>query len=57
MKAIGKHRSNRLTDRAIKNLTTPKRYADGNGLYLLVDKTGNKRWILRITIDGKRADL
>ncbi len=32
-------------------------YADGNGLYLRVDDTGNKRWVQRITIAGKRHNL
>lgn len=57
MKAKGKHQSNRLTTQSIRKLTEPKRYADGGGLYLLVDKNGNKRWLLRISIDGKRCDM
>lgn len=57
MKAKGKHQSNRLTTQSIKKLTEPKRYADGGGLYLLVDQSGNKRWLLRIKIDGKRCDM
>ncbi|MEL7298285.1 MAG: integrase arm-type DNA-binding domain-containing protein, partial [Pseudomonadota bacterium] len=57
MKAKGKHQSNRLTNRTINKLTEPKRYADGKGLYLLVDKAGNKRWMMRISIDGKRRDI
>ena len=35
----------------------PGRYADGNGLHLLIDGTGNKRWIQRLTIRGRRTDL
>ena len=31
--------------------------ADGNGLYFRVDDTGNKRWVQRITIAGKRHNL
>ncbi|MEO0364960.1 MAG: integrase arm-type DNA-binding domain-containing protein [Pseudomonadota bacterium] len=57
MKAKGKHQSNRLTNQIIKKLTEPKRYADGGGLYLVVDKTGNKRWVLRISVNGKRRDI
>ena len=33
---------------------TPGRYADGNGLYLVVDPSGAKRWIWRGIIQGKR---
>jgi hypothetical protein len=35
----------------------PGRYADGNGLYLVVDPSGAKRWLLRSMIHGKRSDL
>ena len=33
------------------------RHADGNGLYLLVDPAGNKRWVQRLTIYGRSTDL
>jgi hypothetical protein len=32
-------------------------YADGNGLYLRVDRSGSKRWILRTVVHGKRRDI
>ena len=32
-------------------------YRDGGGLYLRVDESGTKRWVLRITINGKRRNL
>ncbi|MBP2312981.1 integrase [Azospirillum soli] len=35
----------------------PGRHADGNGLYLEVDPTGARRWLLRLTIQGKRRDI
>jgi len=41
----------------VRNLSVPGRYADGNGLYLVVDPSGAKRWLLRIIIQGKRRDL
>ncbi len=31
--------------------------ADGNGLYLVVDPSGAKRWVLRVVSMGKRCDL
>ncbi|MEO1118738.1 MAG: Arm DNA-binding domain-containing protein [Pseudomonadota bacterium] len=57
MTAKGKHRTNVLTTQAIKRLAGPKRYPDGGRLYLQVDQTGTKRWLMRITIGGKRRDL
>lgn len=56
MKA-GKHPEKALTALTIKQLTKPGRYADGNGLYIVVDETGAKRWLLRIVVQGKRRDI
>lgn len=33
------------------------RYADGNGLYLVVAESGARRWLLRTVIAGKRRDI
>ena len=41
----------------INQAKEPGRYADGNGLYLLVDKNGAKRWILRTFVHGRRTDV
>ena len=35
----------------------PGFYADGNGLYLRIDSSGSKRWILRTVVQGKRRDM
>lgn len=56
-KREGKHPHNALSAAAIRNQSEAGRYADGNGLYLVVDKSGNKRWLLRITINAKRRDI
>ncbi len=32
------------------------RHTDGGGLYLQVDKSGARRWLLRLTVRGKRCD-
>lgn len=56
-KPQGKHPDKRLTAVGIRALRAPGRYADGNGLYLFVDDSGAKRWILRTVISGKRRDL
>jgi len=38
-------------------MSTPGRYADGNGLYLVVDSSGAKRWMQRLIVQGKHRDL
>lgn len=50
-----RERQVKLTALKIKN-AKQGRYADGNGLYLLVSPTGSKSWVLRIQVDGKRHD-
>jgi integrase len=35
----------------------PKRYSDGNGLYLCVPKSGSAFWMLRYTAKGKRREM
>ena len=56
-KMTKKHPNNELTALKIKKLTIPGRYADGNNLYLEVDKSGARRWTLRVTILGRRRDM
>lgn len=57
MKGRGKHPDKALTAMQVRNLNKPGRYADGNGLYLVVDPSGAKRWLLRVVIQGKRRDI
>jgi integrase len=45
-----------LTVLGVRN-AKPGRYADGNGLYLLVKSGGAKSWLLRVQHDGKRRDI
>lgn len=45
--------SGKLTKRAVESLG-PGRHGDGNGLYLVVDRSGARRWIVRVTIKGQR---
>lgn len=33
------------------------RHADGNGLYLVIDPAGAKRWVLRTIVRGRRRDI
>jgi integrase len=56
MKAKGAHPHNRLTAVAVRK-AGPGRHGDGNGLYLLVDDTGARRWVLRTVVAGRRRDI
>jgi integrase len=46
-----------LTALRVDSLSQPGRYADGNGLYLEIDKAGNKRWLFRYQFNKKRTNL
>jgi integrase len=56
-KKQGPHREKVLTAVQVRALKAPGKYADGNGLYLVVDPSGAKRWLLRIVVQGRRRDL
>ena len=45
----------KLTVKQIEALVKPDRYSDGNGLYLEVDQAGNRRWMYRYQLNGKRT--
>ena len=55
-KPHGHHPDRRLTAVRIRTLTTPGRYADGNGLYLVVDHSRAKRWLLRTVTTVLKID-
>ncbi len=57
MKQTGPHPHHKLSPPAVNALTERGRYADGNGLYLVVSKTGSKKWILRTVVQGRRTDI
>ena len=50
--------------RVEKNLTTVKvkaqrdtgKYEDGGGLRVVVDQGGTKRWVVRVTVGGRRIE-
>lgn len=46
-----------LTARRVATLKTAGRYVDGRGLILVVDERGNRRWLLRVTVNGRRRDI
>lgn len=54
---MGRRPANALSATGVRTAKKPGRYADGNGLYLLIDPVGNKRWVQRLTIRGSRTDL
>ncbi|WP_422018333.1 tyrosine-type recombinase/integrase [Reyranella sp.] len=41
----------------VRTASEPGRYADGNGLYLVVDPSGARRWVLRTVVHGRRRDI
>ena len=45
--------SGKLTKKLVENLGTG-RHGDGNGLYLVVDPSGARRWIVRVVVKGQR---
>jgi len=53
---MSKHPREKLTALALRKLG-PGRHADGEGLYMLVDATGGRRWLLRTVIHGRRCDI
>lgn len=48
---------NRLTDRTVKSIKEPGLHADGGGLYLLVEKTGAKRWTFVFQFNQRRREM
>lgn len=45
--------SGKLTKKSVQALG-PGRHGDGNGLYLVVDPSGARRWIVRVTVKGQK---
>jgi len=43
----------KLTKKLVQNLG-PGRHGDGGGLYLVVDPSGARRWIVRVVVKGQR---
>jgi integrase len=52
-----RHPDRALTAVQVRQIKTPGRHADGNGLYLVVEPTGAKRWVLRTIVQGRRRDI
>ena len=50
------HLTGKLTKRGVETAKAG-RHGDGSGLYLVVDPSGARRWVLRVTVKRKRRDL
>jgi len=46
-----------LTATAVKATKAAGRYGDGDGLYLVVGKSGSRSWMVRVQKDGRRRDI
>ena len=57
MKLRRAHPDKALTAVRIRKVSEAGRYADGNGLYLIVDPSGARRWVLRTVVHGRRRDI
>lgn len=55
-KRKGAHRQRQLTPLKVKR-AGPGRHGDGNGLFLVVEKSGARRWVLRTVVHGRRRDM
>jgi integrase len=47
----------KLTPVGVKAASKPGRYGDGDGLFLLVSRSGSKSWMVRVQKDGRRRDI
>lgn len=48
---------NRLSARTVQTLAEPGRHADGDGLYLVIDDGGGKRWVYLFRLAGRRREM
>ena len=55
--AKGKQPVNALSAMGVSKLSVPGRHSDGGGLYLVIDVSGAKRWVLRTVVRGRRRDM
>ena len=48
---------NKLTPFALKKLKVNDIYSYWNNLYFKIEDTGSRRWILRLSLNGKITDM
>ena len=46
-----------LTAKQVESTLAPGKYFDGHGLFLRVQPNGQRQWVQRITIRGKRCEI
>ena len=56
-KVGGRRLHNALSERTVRATKAPGRYFDGQGLFLMVQPSGAKSWVQRITVKGRRREL
>lgn len=54
---MGKPTLNQLSARKLASLRDPGNYTDGLGLVLRIDDRGNRKWVLRTMVGGRRRDI
>ena len=56
-KVGGRRLHNALSERAVRAAKKAGRYFDGQGLFLMVQPSGAKSWVQRVTVQGRRMEL
>ena len=56
-KVGGRRLHNALSERTVRAAKAPGRYFDGQGLFLIVEPSGAKRWAQRLAVGGRRQEL
>ena len=46
-----------LTATAVRNLNSPGKYYDINGLFLRIEPTGSRRWVQRVSVGGRQREI
>ena len=54
-RGVQPHRA--LTQFFVDKVSLPGTYGDGGCLYLVVDGSGARRWVLRVVVQGRRREL
>ena len=50
-------RGTQLTATAVRNLSSPGKYYDINGLFLRIEPTGSRRWVQRVSVGGRQREI
>ena len=57
MGRLGAQPHRALTQDFVDRVSISGSYGDGGCLYLVVDPSGARRWVLRVVVQGKRRDI